>query len=343
MEQSIHFPNLGVHLDRVGQSFRLGGVSVSFYGLLLAVGMLIGIYSIVMRAKRSGQDQNQYLSLVLIAGLAAVFGARLFYVVFKPEVLGGDFREFFHLRSGGFAFYGALLGGVLAVYVFGRIRKLSFWKMADTVCMGILIMQIIGRWGNFFNRESFGDYTDNLVAMQIPVSYARAGEITSQLKEHITAIEGVEFIQVHPVFLYESLWCVLLLLFLKCYRRHRKFSGELFLVYLGGYSLGRVWLEGLRTDQLLIPGTRIPVCQVIAGALVIFCFLDVVIQRVMTGKRRAAKEKEREQFYEAEEGLEFHLEDYGAETPDRDPEDFFEQENPQQEGLEEEFDLKQES
>lgn len=240
MEMSIHFPNLGIHLDHVGKTMEIYGFSVSFYGILLTVGMLLGIAYVVMLAKRTNQNQDTYLGLMIVSGIAAVLGARFFYVLFTLDFMKGQIFEIFDLRSGGFSLYGGLLGGVLAGMIFCRIRKLSFWKMADTVCMGAVIVQIIGRWGNFFNRESFGGYTDNLVAMQIPASFARSGEITSQMEAHMETIQGVEFIQVHPTFLYESLWCLGLLLFLRWYRYHRRFQGELFMAYVGGYSLGRV-------------------------------------------------------------------------------------------------------
>ena len=128
---------------------------------------------------------------------------------------------------------------------------------------------MIGRWGNFFNREAFGEYTNGLFAMKLPTDAVRPSDITDLMRRHMQYKNGTSYIQVHPTFLYESLWCLMVLFIMLLYRRHKKFNGEVFLVYLFGYGLGRVWIEGLRTDQLLFPGTSIPVSQVLAGALVI--------------------------------------------------------------------------
>ena len=138
---------------------------------------------------------------------------------------------------------------------------------------------MIGRWGNFFNREAFGDYTDNLLAMRIPLDAVRSSDVSENIREHIDVIDGVSYIQVHPTFLYESLWCLMVLVILLLYRTHKKFNGELFLMYLAGYGAGRVWIEGLRTDQLWFPGTEIPVSQVLAGVLVVVAVVLIVCGR----------------------------------------------------------------
>ena len=145
--------------------------------------------------------------------------------------------------------------------------------------MSIVFGQIMGRWGNFFNREAFGDYTNNLFAMQLPVSAVRANEITQKMWDHVVTVNGVEYIQVHPTFLYESLWNVGVLLFLFWFRKRKKFNGEVFLMYLIGYGLGRIWIEGLRTDQLLLPVVGLPVSQLLSGCLVVVCTILVVWKR----------------------------------------------------------------
>ena len=149
----------------------------------------------------------------------------------------------------------------------------------DTASMSIVFGQIMGRWGNFFNREAFGDYTNNLFAMQLPVSAVRANEITQKMWDHVVTVNGVEYIQVHPTFLYESLWNVGVLLFLFWFRKRKKFNGEVFLMYLIGYGLGRIWIEGLRTDQLLLPVVGLPVSQLLSGCLVVGCTILVVWKR----------------------------------------------------------------
>ena len=156
---------------------------------------------------------------------------------------------------------------------------MSFPGILDVVSVGVPIGQIIGRWGNFFNREAFGGYTDGLFAMQLPVSAVRHNEITAEMWEHVVNLNGVDFIQVHPTFLYEGLWNCLVLLTVFLLRKRTKFEGELFAVYIAGYSLGRFFIETLRTDQLLLPGTSIPVSMVVAASIFIFCLVLIIVKR----------------------------------------------------------------
>ena len=163
MDMSIRFPNLGLNLGYVGTSVNLFGFRISFYGILIALGMILGLAFIVLEAKRCNEDQDAYLSMMILSLITGVAGARLFYVAFSWNLYKGNVMQIFNIRSGGMAFYGALLGGILGAALYCRIRKLSFMQMADTASMGILIGQIIGRWGNLFNRESFGEYTLSLI------------------------------------------------------------------------------------------------------------------------------------------------------------------------------------
>lgn len=292
MEMAIHFPNIGIHLEYVPRLLQTYGFQISIYGMLLAVGMLLGAAYVVVLAKRANQNPNDYLDMIILAGIGAAAGGHLFYVLLHMEVLRADMSQLWNFRNGGFILYGALLGGCLMVLLFCVVKKCSLWKAADIICMGALLVQITGRLGNFFNRECFGDYTDTLLAMQIPADFVRPAEMTALMEEKKTFIEGTAFVQVHPAFLYEALWCLLLFLFLMKYRHIRKFSGEIFAVYLLGYSLGRIWIEGLRADRVLIPGTYLPISQVIAAVLIVICALWVLIGRYMARKRRNARRKQ---------------------------------------------------
>ena len=174
-------------------------------------------------------------------------------------------------------------------------------QMADTACMGLAVAQIIGRWGDFFNRESFGEYTNSIFAMQLPLSSVRSSEVTSVMRENLETIGGISYIQVHPVFFYESLWCLLLLLLMLVWKRKKRFHGEVFLRYLAGYGLGRFVIEYFRTDKLMIPGTSVGVSQVISAALFLICAVVVTVEGSMAKKRAAKRRRRREQDYEAQE------------------------------------------
>ena len=279
MHTTIDFPNLGIHLTSVGKTISLFHIDIAYYGIVIGLGILAGLFVAVMEAKRSGQNPDTYYDLVIYAVIFSVIGARIYYVIFSWDMYKDDLKSIFNIRQGGLAIYGGVIAAIITVIIFARVKKLSAPLIFDTAGLGLVTGQMIGRWGNFFNREAFGEYTNNLFAMRLPVDAVRSGDITDLMRKHMEIEDGVSYIQVHPTFLYESLWCMMILILLLLYRRHKKFDGEIFLMYLGGYGLGRLWIEGLRTDQLWIPGTEIPISQVLAGMLVIVSAGIIVYNR----------------------------------------------------------------
>lgn len=279
MDMEINFPNLGIYLDHVGKNISIFGFSIAYYGIVIVTGMMIAIWIAQREAKRTGQNPEQYLDLAMIGIAAGILGARIYYVIFAWDYYKDDLLSIFNIRQGGLAIYGGIIGACIAVVIYSRKKKQNFSLLMDNASMSIVFGQIMGRWGNFFNREAFGDYTNNLFAMQLPVSAVRANEITQKMWDHVVTVNGVEYIQVHPTFLYESLWNVGVLLFLFWFRKRKKFNGEVFLMYLIGYGLGRIWIEGLRTDQLLLPVVGLPVSQLLSGCLVVGCTILVVWKR----------------------------------------------------------------
>lgn len=279
MDKNINFPHLGIYLDHVGKNISIFGLEIAFYGITIAVAMLAGLWIAMRVAKKTGQDPDDYFNLGMLAIVCALLGARIYYVIFEWENYRNNLLEIFNLRGGGLAIYGGVIGGVLAAWGFSRVKKLNFWQLADTASVGLVLGQIIGRWGNFFNREAFGGYTDGLFAMQLPLNAVYSWDVTPEMLEHLQTIGGVQYIQAHPTFLYESLWNVGVLLLLLLYTKHKKFHGEIFLLYLLGYGMGRAWIEGMRTDQLLIPGTALPVSQILAIVLVVISAVMIAVKR----------------------------------------------------------------
>ena len=279
MHYNISFPNLGIYLEHVGKNVSVFGFEIAYYGIIIGCAILIGFMIATSEAKRTRQNPDDYLDMGIIGVIAGIVGARAFYVIFSWDMYKNDFLDIFNLREGGLAIYGGVIGAVIAVFVLARVKRLSPFQILDTVALAILNGQMLGRWGNFFNREAFGEYTDSLFAMRLPLDAVRSGDVTDLMREHIERIDGVSYIQVHPTFLYESVWCCVLLILLALYRKHKKYEGELFLLYIFGYGLGRVWIEGLRTDQLLIPGIGFPVSQAIAGCVVVFAGAALIYLR----------------------------------------------------------------
>lgn len=279
MDRMIEFPNLGIRLSSVGDHITIFGFDIAFYGMIIGVGILTGIFIAAAEAKRTRQDPEDYFDFAIYAVIFSIIGARIYYVVFSWDMYKGDLLSILNLRQGGLAIYGGVIAAIITTFAYARIKKMSAALIFDTAGLGLVAGQAIGRWGNFFNREAFGEYTDSLFAMRLPVSAVRGSDITELMREHMEVIDDISFIQVHPTFLYESMWCLGVLVLLLLYRRHKRFDGEVFLLYLLGYGLGRLWIEGLRTDQLLIPGTQLAVSQVLAGILVIISAGTIVWRR----------------------------------------------------------------
>ena len=271
MNGSINFPNLGIFLSNVPKSFSIGPVTIACYGVVLAIAMVTGIWIIMKLAKLSGEDPDTIFDLGIITLALGVAGARIYYVIFSWDYYAKYPLEIFNFRKGGLAIYGGILTGILVMHLLCRHKKMKTLRVLDIVVAGVAWGQMLGRWGNFFNREAFGDYTDNLLAMQLPVSDIRSYEITAAMSEHISTINGVDYVQVHPAFLYESLWnlLVFLVLIFLLLKVKKKKTGMVFAAYLMLYGAGRFWIEGLRTDQLLLPGTALPVSQLLSALLFI--------------------------------------------------------------------------
>lgn len=261
----IAFPHLGIYLHNVPKTIYIGSFGIALYGIVIAAGMLLGLILAAHIARKTGQNAETYWDLAIWLIIFSIVGARIYYVIFMWDNYKDDPLQIFNLRGGGLAIYGGVIAGVITVCVYCRIHKLKVTKVLDTAAYGLVLGQIIGRWGNFFNREVFGEYTDSLFAMRIPVVMVRERDISENIANHIA--DGTNYIQVHPTFLYEGLWNLALLIIMLIYLRHKKFDGEITLLYFAGYGIGRAWIEYIRTDQLYITGTSIPVSMVLGIAM----------------------------------------------------------------------------
>lgn len=277
----ISFPNLGLYLKNIPDGFTIFGMEVKLYGIVIAFGFLLAYWIATRDAKRTGQDPELYLDYLLCMIVPAILCARIYYIVFSWDYyfvpgagIGETILRLINIREGGLAIYGGIIGGAIVCVLFARKRKVSVLTMTDTILLGVPLAQAIGRLGNFFNREAFGDYTNSLLAMAIPLEYYEKkgtlfafrfeGIITAEMMTNV--VDGC--IRVHPTFLYEALWNIALFAFLMFWRKRKKFDGEILALYLGGYGLGRFWIEGLRTDPLLIGQTNLRVSQLLAICLV---------------------------------------------------------------------------
>lgn len=215
-------------------AFTLFGIEVRWYGVLIAIAVIIGTLLALKEAKRKHISEDTIIDLLLFAIPAAIVGARLYYVIFSWDNYKDNPMEILNIRGGGLAIHGVIIAGALVALIFSRIKQISFWKIGDIVAPSLILGQAIGRWGNYANQEAHGGPTD------LPWGIM---------------IDGVK---VHPTFLYESIWNFSLFIFLSWYTRKRaNADGEVFLLYIVLYSVARFFIEGLRTDSLMFGPLRI--------------------------------------------------------------------------------------
>lgn len=280
----VYFPNFGsgdnilkegFSLDRV--MFKIPGTdfSIYWYGFLIALGILLAMIYGFKRLKTVGCDPDRATDAVIAGLIGAILGARLYYIAFNDEI---KISQFFNFRDGGLAIYGGLIGAIVVGGIVAKLRKLKLTALLDVVAPCFLIGQAIGRWGNFFNQEAFGANTDLPWGMM-------SSTTMSFIAEHFDDLGGKvsSYAPVHPCFLYESIWCIIGFILLHFYLKHRKFDGEVFLMYIGWYGLGRFFIEATRTDSLYL--ANIKVSQLVAGTCVLTSIILIIVFRGMFRRR----------------------------------------------------------
>lgn len=272
----IAFPNLGIYLHNVPKTFSVFGFTIAFYGVIIALGMIFGFSLASYLAKINGFNGDYVWDFAVYAIVFGVIGARIYYIIFSWDAYKDNLVQVFNIRNGGLAIYGGLIAGFTVLFIFCHVKKINPLNFADACVPGIAIGQVAGRWGNFTNREVFGEYTNSLLAMRLPVEMVRRSDISEKIAANM--IDGTNYIQVHPTFLYESLWNLALVAFLIFWTKRKKFNGQIMSFYFIGYGLGRVWIEWVRTDRLYIGHTHIAVSQVVSVAIIL---LGVVLNLVL--------------------------------------------------------------
>ena len=240
-------------------AFTIFGLDIMWYGVLMASAMILCVLLALKEGKRVNISEDDILNLAIVSIPCGLIGARLYYVIFNWSCYSKHLSEILNFRGGGMAIHGGLLGGVSAGYIYTKVKKLNFFKMADCVVLGIPLAQAIGRWGNYLNKEAHGGPTD------LPWGIM---------------VDGVK---VHPTFLYESIWDLAIFIFIWSFRKKKKYEGQLAIYYLILYSLGRFFIEGLRTDSLMIGPLRM--AQVISLITIIVC---LILHKILSKRNKEA-------------------------------------------------------
>ena len=243
-------------------AFNVLGKDIYWYGIIIAAGFLLAVIYAMRRAPSFGLTEDNILDMLFVAVPLAIVCARLYYCIFYWDLYRDNPIAILYVWEGGLAIYGGVIGAVIGVAIFCRVKKLPIGPLLDVGSLGLLIGQMIGRWGNFMNREAHGAITDGFFKMGIADA---AGNVTYY----------------QPTFLYESVWNLVGFVALHFYSKRRKFDGEVFLLYLAWYGLGRAWIEGLRTDSLYLFNTGIRVSQLLAALSCVAAIAVLVYVRVV--------------------------------------------------------------
>lgn len=286
----IQFPKLGWTFRINPTAFKIGSLEVQWYGLIITLGLILAFIYCFPKMKRFGLDSDRAIDAVLGGIIGGLVGARIYYVIFNWEQYKGDLKSIFNTREGGLAIYGGIIGAFAVGLLICRIRKVKMLPMLDIACIGFLIGQGVGRWGNFVNQEAFGGKTDSFLGMT-------GGRIQEYIFENSAALGGsltaegsgimnLELYPVHPCFLYESAWCLLGFVLLAFWSKRRKYDGQIFLMYMAWYGAERFVVEGLRSDSLYIGSIR--VSQALSAVIFI---VSVILQIVMYSRIRRDPER----------------------------------------------------
>ena len=265
----IAFPGLGLGFDIDRVAFTIFGLPIFWYGIIIGIAFAVGAFIVTRRAGLFGINSDHAMDAVFAAAILGIIGARVYFIIFSWEMYSGNLISIFHLRHGGLAFYGGVIGGIIGILLVCKWRKIKRLPLIDLFSSVVLLSLAIGRWGNFVNVEAFGSNTTAPWGM---TGTAVVDYLTrNQARLASLGIDVLPCTPVHPTFLYESLWNILGFVLIALYIKRRRFDGEITLIFLGWYGLGRAFIEGMRIDSLMLGGLRV------SQGVAVLCFVASVV------------------------------------------------------------------
>lgn len=300
---SVEFPNFGIKFHDLPIGVDLGSFHIAFYGMFIGLGMILGTLISLNYVRKIGHSVEEFIDLAIYIIAFCIVGARAYFVAFQWGYYSKHPKEIIMIKEGGLAIYGGIIVGAIVCFIFVKIKKIPFLLVADVAMEGLLLGQILGRWGNFTNRECFGTAcsTKNPFAMRIYFdkyfSAVDVPDVVASGMEKLTGktIEKLGYIQVHPTYLYESCANLILLIIVIIVANKKKYDGQMFFTYLIGYGAIRFFVEGLRTDQLQIGNTGIAVSQALSAVLFVSGILLMIfnskVTKTLNGKNRFEDDK----------------------------------------------------
>ena len=281
----IAFPNLGIYIETLKNNIKIGDFTIAYYGIIIAVGMLLAFFVATKCAKQMGISEDTMYDLFIIVILLGIIGARAYYVLFNLDYYSIRPYEILDIRAGGLGVYGGIILSIIGIIVYSIIKKCDIGKVLDAVGIAIPLGQSIGRYGNFFNMEAYGTYTNNIFAMRMNIKFLDSANISYE--QLINAVEenGTRYIQAHPTFFYESsLNIILFIILLFIFKKHYKFKGQLIATYFIGYGIIRFFVESLRTDSLMFYNYK--VSQLVAIACIVLGIFIYIINLFFVKKKK---------------------------------------------------------
>ncbi len=252
MEKQVGFPGINLELQVSDIAFVISDVKVYWYGILIISAIIVMSLALIKESKRYKIKYENILEMLVITIPISFICARIYYVIFEFDYYSQNLNQILNIKNGGLAIYGGIIGGVISIYVYSKIKKMKFLDILDMIVPYLALGQAIGRWGNFFNLEAYGSVTTNILRMGI--------------------IENGKYVEVHPTFLYESICTFVIFILLTVFKKYRKYSGQLVVSYAISYSVVRFFIEGLRTDSLMVGDFR--VSQIVS--ILIFLIASII-------------------------------------------------------------------